>query len=171
MIIILAPLEELKETHLVGQGWGCMEVGRGRHGIWFANDLPIVLLITDIQSGRIFLSHSTFWTTAYGVGVRSSMNRHCPRTNIWGSGRRERRNRGETAMSAAWKRGRCRLIRVYRGKRSQGSELKGSEDEGGGQMEERAAKQEGRGSKSCMRPGHGEKEVRQKEERGSEEQK
>lgn len=49
--------------------------------------------------------------------------------------------------------------------------MKGSEDEGGEQMEERAAEQEGRGSKSCMRPGHGEKEVRQKEGRGSKEQK
>lgn len=38
-------------------------------------------------------------------------------------------------------------------------------------MDERAAEQEGRGSKSCMRPGHGEKELRQKEGRGSEEQK
>lgn len=38
-------------------------------------------------------------------------------------------------------------------------------------MEERAAEQEGRGSKSCMRRGHGEKEVRQKGEGGSEEQK
>lgn len=72
--------------------------------------------MTDIQPGRIFLSHSTFWSTAYGVGVPSSMNRHCPRTNTWGSGRRERRNRGETAISAAWKRKRCRAIRAHRGR-------------------------------------------------------
>lgn len=49
--------------------------------------------------------------------------------------------------------------------------LKGSEEEEGEQMEERAAEQEGRGSKSCMRRGHGEKEARQKGEGGSGEQK
>lgn len=35
-------------------------------------------------------------------------------------------------------------------------------------MEEKATEQEGGGSKSCMRPGHGEKELKQKEEEGAE---
>lgn len=83
--------------------------------------------MTDIQSCRIFQSHATFWSRAYGEGVPSSTNRHRPRTDARDSGRRK--NGRKTAIIAAWKGRRCRVIRAHEGSVKGGSR-KGNEDEG-----------------------------------------
>lgn len=103
-------------------------MGCGGHSIWSDNDSPIELLMTDIQSCRIFQSHATFWSRAYGEGVPSSTNRHRPRTDAPDSGRRK--NGRETAIIAARKGRRCRVIRAHGGWSVEGGSRKGSEDEG-----------------------------------------